>query len=102
MPQAEGTKCRSCGTPIFYAKTEKGKDCPYDAKPRDEDLAAKVYVYAQDDKGVMRRQTHGHQSHWATCPSREQHRKTTNPTSVGAANPPIGAVFPEAAPPPGF
>lgn len=67
MPDAQGTRCKSCGAPIFFAKTTKSPSVPFDAAPQ--------HIYGQDEQGVMQHLGKGHVCHFATCPSREQHRK---------------------------
>ena len=45
MPEHTITQCKSCGASVFYAKTSKGFDCPYDAATVDDDKAKKIYVH---------------------------------------------------------
>jgi hypothetical protein len=71
--------CRSCGAPIVWAKTPRGKAMPLDATPAadgnivlEEDNAgaiAHVRTAAFGGVGVF------HKSHFATCPNANQHRK---------------------------
>ena len=64
-------RCSSCQAEIIWVITEKGHKMPVDAKPM---------------KGFWLEETHGqvqansgsdlHQSHFATCPNADQHRKS--------------------------
>ena len=71
--------CKSCGAPIIWAKTPKGKRLPLDPEPVDNGnvilttegavvlgVAVNEPEYAHLDKYV---------SHFATCPSASSHRK---------------------------
>jgi hypothetical protein len=56
------TRCTSCQKQIIFFKTEKGNNMPVDAdtvEPADEEL------------DLSR-----HQSHFASCPNADKHRKT--------------------------
>lgn len=66
--------CHSCGAPIVWALTEKGKRMPLDA-----DAGATEGVrYRVVDGDAIRCVDNepGHISHFATCPNSAQHRKT--------------------------
>lgn len=75
MPEQTITQCKSCGASVFYAKTSKGFDCPYDAATVDDDKAKKIYVYMPDLTGAMQRAAHGHRSHFTSCPNAQWHSK---------------------------
>lgn len=55
------TRCRSCRARIVWFETPNGKKMPVDADT----------VEADDDELDLSR----HQSHFATCPNANQHRK---------------------------
>lgn len=55
MPESV-THCRSCGAPIIWSLTERGKRCPYDAQ--DGEI---VMTTTKTGKEVR-------QSHFGTCP----------------------------------
>lgn len=58
------TRCRSCRARIIWFKTEAGKNMPVDAdtvEPED----------SVDELDLSR-----HQSHFATCPNANNHRKS--------------------------
>jgi ketosteroid isomerase-like protein len=59
------TTCKSCSAEIIWIKTKAGKSAPIDAK------AIKVFVKSGDGWILEV----GHQSHFATCPNADQHRK---------------------------
>jgi len=64
------SRCKSCGAAILWAVTPKGKNTPLDAK--------KVRVAQLMDLGgtLKIEEAHeGHLSHWATCPTADEHRK---------------------------
>lgn len=63
-------KCRSCGAPIIWAKTQAGKDTPLDAKPL-RLAALGGDLFGRQITGVVE----GYVSHFATCPNAKQHRK---------------------------
>lgn len=88
MPDATGTFCKSCNAKIFFAKTTKNASVPFDA--------AVQHVYVMDEHGVMQHLGKGHICHFATCPSREQHRKPANVSAVDREKP---AASPRAAEP---
>lgn len=73
------TKCKSCGAEIIWAKTAKGKNTPLDAKPvriaeliEDPETGEEV---TEEGRYLIAAGHTGHTSHWATCPSAEQHRR---------------------------
>lgn len=59
-------KCKSCGAPIVWAKSETGKAMPLDAKPEKRIVL--------DSLGVGR-VLDAFTSHFVTCPNAAQHRK---------------------------
>lgn len=64
------SSCRSCGAPIVFAKTAAGRLMPIDA--------LEVSGFAVDvttDPPTLIEQVKVHQSHFATCPNADQHRK---------------------------
>ena len=75
------TKCRSCGAPIFWAKTEGNKNIPIDLEPvedgnigiRSKDLEesrnpiARVIDWKWSGKRFV--------SHFVTCPQAKRWRK---------------------------
>ena len=75
------TKCKSCGAPIFWAKTIKGMPMPIDGEPSprgniviSEEGVALVY---RDPSAVAPRYADEprYLSHFATCPNADDHRK---------------------------
>jgi hypothetical protein len=65
--------CKSCGTPIEWARTEKGKRIPLDLRVRAEN--ANLFL---DDEGVVHYVAPGEGeriSHFATCPNAKTHRR---------------------------
>lgn len=68
-PDCRVDRCRSCGAEIVWAKTEKGANAPFDLK-----LTSGQYTI--DAAGVAHH-VRTRVSHWATCPSPNQHRKDT-------------------------
>ena len=68
--------CRSCGKPIIWAKSEKGRNMPLDAEPMRHGLRFLI-----DPEGYAHHVPSGvddlgHRSHFATCPNAKRHRKT--------------------------
>lgn len=76
--------CKSCGAPIIWAKTAKGKAMPLDDTPTPagtfilleanaltNDLSAVTAPKEYDGKRPRPRYT----SHFATCPQAHQHRR---------------------------
>lgn len=70
-------KCRSCGAPIRWAVTERGRNAPLDPEPHPEgnlrvevrnglDLA--IVVAPGSEWGLYR-------SHFASCPNATAHRR---------------------------
>lgn len=75
-------ECRSCGAPIVWATTEKGKKMPVDTEPvsdgkfileeEDDDSARKALFIGDRDPYSGPR----YSSHFSTCPNADQHRAT--------------------------
>jgi hypothetical protein len=59
------TPCKSCGSPILFARTSLGRTMPLDAS------AQKRFVL--DEHGVVRA-VDTYQSHFASCPNADAHR----------------------------
>jgi hypothetical protein len=74
-------KCRSCGAPIVWAETVKGRRIPIDAQPahdgniRLEDRGQFVPPLAHVLTGQIEN-TQRWRSHFASCPNAAQHRHT--------------------------
>lgn len=75
--------CRSCKALIYWAKTKNGKNCPIDSAPSPEgnivlgktdrgDLLATVL--GEQGLAMVAPGTKLYQSHFVTCPNRDQHR----------------------------
>ncbi len=70
--------CRSCSAPIFWALTENGKRMPLDLEP----VAGGVFYVAMGRDGELRCHTGEapgfvrYTSHFATCPSAAEHRRS--------------------------
>ena len=60
-------KCKSCQKEIIWIETENFKKMPLDATP------TRGYTNVYSGKPVY---MEIHQSHFATCPDADQHRKT--------------------------
>lgn len=81
--------CSSCGRPVRWAKTVAGKAIPLDPTP----VAHGTLVLRADgaanyaDAAYLERWPHVKRfvAHWATCPSRDQHRKPADPGSRATA-----------------
>lgn len=69
--------CRSCGRPIYWTTTENGKKMPVDVAKTE----AGTFRLARDPDGDLLsihqgfRLAGGYQSHFATCPHADQHRR---------------------------
>jgi len=81
-PQWTTTACRSCGKPVVFAITDKGKEMPLDAEPSD-DGTLKLYrfgsgevrcsVVKPDHLRYGRKDLR--KSHFASCPEAKKWRK---------------------------
>jgi hypothetical protein len=87
-------KCKSCDAPIMWAPTENGKSIPLDPAPVeggnvqiDADGTAHVLGSAPLDAQPL------HISHFATCPTADQHRKPKPVVDDGEGGPVDEADF---------
>lgn len=71
--------CRSCGAPILWAVTDKGRRIPLDPEPSDDgnqfvyrDVDAKLRATAREPARIASTR---HVPHFATCPNARQHRR---------------------------
>lgn len=76
------TKCRSCGAPIVFGITEKGRRMPLDAAPSSVDTPGVWVLSSFGDAAALARLEPSalrgstlHVPHWATCPNATKHRK---------------------------
>ncbi len=78
--RAEMATCRSCGATIQWVETVTGKKMPLDAEPHEDGnialLPAGAMVLTKDlaEQG-KKIGSKRYRSHFATCPSADQHRK---------------------------
>lgn len=69
--------CRSCGAPIIWARTEKGKPIPMNAEPVEVTPRGLFHLEVETPE-VTRAypfSARGYVSHFATCPQADQWRK---------------------------
>lgn len=85
------TTCRSCGASIYWTILPSGKKCPMDVQKYTADTMdiKRIPVYEIEQEGrdliatpldkalVKENGQEFHVSHFATCESRDQHRKPT-------------------------
>lgn len=82
------SNCRSCGAPIDWQKTAKGKNIPMnptflnyrDYKPGMFITTAEGDTYKIDGRKIEANPEHykdlkGRVSHWSTCPNSADHKK---------------------------
>ena len=78
------TTCKSCGAPIIWIQSPKGKWIPCDEGliPYKADRSGKDSIVTHKGEIVRCQLTFegkadgmGRVSHWATCPNAEQHRR---------------------------
>lgn len=75
-------KCRSCGEPIRWAETVKGRRIPIDAQPaHDGNIRLEERGHMQPPlaivlTGQIESNTQRWRSHFASCPNAAQHRRT--------------------------
>lgn len=78
------TTCKSCGAPIIWIQSPKGKWIPCDEGlvPYVEDKNGKSSIVTQRGEIIRCRFVNadeatgfGRVSHWGTCPNAEQHRR---------------------------
>lgn len=71
--------CRSCGAPVRWVETSKGKKMPIDINPNPNGnviLIDGVAHYVKDDPFEKPEETaKRYVSHFATCPNAQKHRK---------------------------
>lgn len=74
---AQLSRCKSCGAPIYWVKTEAGKNMPVDAKP----VADGNIIFVGQVAFVIK-QGHGpvvdqprYVSHFVTCKNAATHRR---------------------------
>ncbi len=70
-------ECRTCGAEIIWTITTTGKKMPVDAEPD----SAGTFVLTEDGSDVRAKVDNAyrgpkHQSHFATCPDRADHRRS--------------------------
>lgn len=68
------SSCRSCGAPIEWARTPKGKRIPLDVEPRPDGNLAFVAGELVNAAGLPP-EVERRVSHFATCPNAAQHRR---------------------------
>lgn len=72
--QPKQSNCKSCGAPIYWAKTGSGKNMPIDAKPESR------FIAEWDPKtgvlSVSNRNTYV--SHFSTCSQADRHRSKSS------------------------
>lgn len=78
-PVGPVSRCRSCGAPIVWAVTERGRRMPLDAQPV---VAGNIEVSRRPDGAILatvRAEAQGeaqrYVSHFSTCPQAGQHRR---------------------------
>lgn len=64
------SECKSCKAGIIWAMTPAGKMTPLDAKP-----IRVVTMLLEQDPPKIEEAASGYTSHWATCPTADQHRR---------------------------
>lgn len=78
------SKCRSCGARIIWIKMASGKMMPCDATPiryRPNSISGELLLVTPDgkiargDADPVSGERVGYQSHFATCPCAELHRR---------------------------
>jgi len=60
-------KCKSCGADIIWVKMTSGYPMPLDAKEK--------ILWKPVRDGIAPIKITGHESHFATCPNADKHRK---------------------------
>lgn len=85
--------CRSCGAPIVFAVTERGKRIPIDAEPVENGNIAldrlqeppRAYVLKT---ATAREMVEGnlYVLHFSTCPNAAQHRRPAQPVAEEAGS----------------
>ena len=62
--------CSSCGAPIEWVQTEKGKSMPLDAAP-----GPSAWVTFKRSGATIIKCVKTRVPHWGTCPNASQHKK---------------------------
>jgi hypothetical protein len=70
--------CRSCGAPIFFAKTTTGGTMPLDEQPEN-----RVVLDASAGEPPVARVVRTYTSHFATCPDAARFRRPKEPKPKG-------------------
>jgi transcription elongation factor Elf1 len=65
--------CKSCGAEIEWIKTPQGKSHPVDASPK------KLWQYTDHPVNNPWQLVDVYESHFATCPDANKHRKPKEP-----------------------
>lgn len=71
-------RCSTCGAPIRWAKTAKGKPIPLDAEPRDDGnivLERGVAIVLGPLERLQRGEKTLFVTHFVTCPQSAEHRR---------------------------
>ena len=75
--------CKSCGAPIMFIRTERGKVMPCNPEEVRFERSGGPETFITGDGRVQRGKRdpsgrlYGHISHFATCPNADHHRKKT-------------------------
>lgn len=64
--------CRSCGAPLLWAVTERGKRMPLSAASEE-----RRFVVTENGGETACSSQLTYLSHWAECPNADNHRKET-------------------------
>lgn len=81
MTERYVASCKSCGAPIRWTKTSRGKNMPIDEKPSEGgDFAVLPDTDPPEVEWLSSRSKTTHPgpfftSHFATCPNADQHRR---------------------------
>ena len=96
-PQPKLSTCRSCRRSIIWCRTERGKKMPLDADPVTNHSWANLFVLREMERrdgplalaawGLTGTEPH-YQSHFATCPNADQHRRPKATESEDKDQPP--------------
>lgn len=83
MADSPNARCRSCGAPVLWITTEKGKRMPVNAEPADGgnviiDPTSGIGHYVPKQPGQL-----AHVSHFATCPESEKWRRDVRSGAIG-------------------
>jgi hypothetical protein len=75
---AERPTCRSCGAPLLWARTKRGRAIPLDPQERPDGNVAVTFTLDGDGTPlaqVVARGAGGHVAHFDTCPHAAEHRR---------------------------